>query len=70
MSRRALACVIITLAASAAFAAPQQLSIAFTANIISVTGVTPAASVYIYGVSREASNGFVSVVPRTITLRD
>jgi hypothetical protein len=70
MARYLLACGIAVLVTGAAFAAAPQLAIGFSANTITVTGVAPAASVYLYGISRETAGGFVSVVPRNITLRD
>lgn len=71
MTLRALVvCGLALLAAPLAVAAPQQLTLSFRSDAVVVTGASPAATVYVYGLSREVAGGFVNLVPRAATLRD
>ena len=71
MALRALVvCGFALLAARPALAAQQQLALSFRPDSVVVSGATPAATVYVYGLARESSNGFVSLVPRSAMLTD
>ncbi|HET7433793.1 MAG TPA: hypothetical protein VFN10_03670 [Thermoanaerobaculia bacterium] len=63
----AVCLLVVPLCATAAAAAP---ALQFAADGIIVRGVTPKASVYIFGIAREANGSFSNVVPLGASVAD
>lgn len=49
---------------------PKQLSISFGAQTLEIAGVTPGATVFIYGLARESHAWVANIVPRETRLTD
>jgi hypothetical protein len=71
MSRWSIASgFVLSIGVAWAGLAQQAPTMTIGASSIVVSGITPKASVYAFGIAREKSGYFVNVVPRQITLRD
>lgn len=70
MPRWVAVCALLWVVASHAAAAQQAPAMTIGATSIVITGITPRASVFAFGIAREKSGYFTNVMPRQVTLRD
>lgn len=70
MSRWLFVSVLLSVVSFHSAAAQQAPVMTLGADSIVITGLTPKASVFAFGVAREKLGYFVDVVPRQVTLRD